>query len=97
MNTKIISALVIIAAMATVIPAFMVPANAQFSAFNTNNNASQTSTQSNTATATGGAGGTGIFGSANGGSASVDQENTATQQAAQSGAFGTSSNTNSGD
>jgi hypothetical protein len=74
-----------------VIPAFMVPANAQL--FNTNNNASQSSSQSNTATATGGAGGVGIFGNANGGRASVDQENEASQQAAQSGAFGTSTNT----
>jgi hypothetical protein len=92
MNTKSISAIVIIAAMVAVIPAFMVPANAQFSAFNTNNNATQSSTQSQTGTATGGAGGVGIFGSANGGSASVDQDQTSCQQAAQSGAFGTSNN-----
>ena len=64
--------------------------------FNTNNSASQSSTQ--TGTATGGAGGPGgisiLGGNANGGaggSASVSQG--VCQQIAQSGAFGTSTNT----
>jgi hypothetical protein len=91
MNTKSISAIVVLAAMVAVIPAFMVPANAQL--FNTDNSASQSATQSNDATATGGAGGFAFGGSANGGNADIDQENEATQQAAQSGAFGSSSNT----
>jgi hypothetical protein len=71
-------------------------AAAQLSLFNTNNAASQSSTQ--TGSATGGAGGNGgvsVFGgSANGGrggDASVDQG--VCQQIAQSGAFGSSSNT----
>ena len=70
-------------------------AAAQLSLFNTNNTGTQSSTQ--TGTATGGAGGDGgftVFGSANGGpggDASVDQSTA--QQAAQSGAFGSSSNT----
>jgi hypothetical protein len=59
--------------------------------FDTSSSASQTSTE--TGTATGGAGGPGgFFGSGGpGGSASVDQG--VCQQAAQSGAFGSSSNT----
>jgi hypothetical protein len=62
--------------------------------FDTSNSASQTSSQ--TGTATGGAGGTGgvsVFGNANGGrggDASVDQG--VCQQIAQSGAFGSSTN-----
>ena len=62
--------------------------------FNTNNSASQSSTQ--TGTATGGAGGPGgFFGNGgNGGSASVDQG--ICQQIAQSGAFGSSSNSITG-
>ena len=63
--------------------------------FSTSNGASQSSTETGTATGgAGGAGGIGVFGSANGGaggSASVDQG--VCQQAAQSGAFGKSSNT----
>ena len=73
-------------------------AAAQLSLFNTNNGASQSSTQTGTATGgAGGAGGIGIFGSANGGaggSASVDQG--VCQQIAQSGAFGSSSNSITG-
>jgi hypothetical protein len=91
MNTKSISAIVVIAAMVAVIPAFMVPANAQF---NTNNAASQSSSQSQNATNTGGAGGVAVLGgSANGGSASSFQAQNSCQQAAQSGAFGSSNNT----
>ena len=63
--------------------------------FNTDNSASQSSTETGTAAGgAGGAGGIGVFGSANGGaggSASVDQG--VCQQIAQSGAFGSSSNT----
>jgi hypothetical protein len=63
--------------------------------FDTSNTSTQSSTQTGTATGgAGGAGGIGVFGSANGGrggDASVDQG--VCQQAAQSGAFGSSSNT----
>ena len=63
--------------------------------FNTNNGASQSSTQTGTAAGgAGGAGGISVGGSANGGpggSASVSQG--VCQQIAQSGAFGSSSNT----
>jgi hypothetical protein len=69
-------------------------AAAQLSLFNTNNAASQSSTQTGTATGgAGGNGGVGIGGSANGGrggDASVDQG--VCQQIAQSGAFGSSTN-----
>ena len=51
--------------------------------FDTSNTATQSITETNTATATGG----------DGGDVSISQSNTASQQAAQSGAFGTSSNT----
>jgi hypothetical protein len=60
----------------------------QNNAFNTDNSASQTASQ--TGTATGGNGGIAVFGDANGGDATVDQA--ICQQAAQSGAFGTSTN-----
>jgi hypothetical protein len=70
-------------------------AAAQLSLFNTNNAASQSSTQTGSATGgNGGPGGVSIGGSANGGrggDASVDQG--VCQQIAQSGAFGSSSNT----
>ena len=71
-------------------------AAAQISLFNTNNTGTQTATQTGTATGgNGGAGGLSILGgSANGGrggDASVSQF--ASQQLAQSGAFGSSSNT----
>jgi hypothetical protein len=96
MNTKIISAIVIIAAMVAVIPAFMVPANAQF---NTNNSiGDKTVTQTQTANANGGTGGNGgvsVGGSANGGSANggtITQSQGFCEQNAQSGAFGSSSN-----
>jgi hypothetical protein len=69
-------------------PRLMTP-TPQNNAFNTDNSASQTASQ--TGTATGGDGGFSIGGSANGGSATVDQS--ICQQAAQSGAFGTSNNT----
>ena len=64
--------------------------------FDTSNTSTQTATQSGTSTGgAGGAGGVSVFGGdANGGaggSASVDQFSS--QQAAQSGAFGTSTNT----
>jgi hypothetical protein len=66
--------------------------------FDTSNSASQSSSQTGTATGgAGGAGGVSVFGSANGapgGSASVDQG--VCQQIAQSGAFGSSSNTITG-
>jgi hypothetical protein len=66
--------------------------------FNTSNSASQSSTQTGTAAGgAGGAGGIGVFGSANGGaggSASVSQG--VCQQIAQSGAFGSSSNSITG-
>ena len=63
--------------------------------FDTTNSATQSSTQTGTATGgAGGAGGFSVLGSANGGlggDASVSQFSS--QQAAQSGAFGTSTNT----
>jgi hypothetical protein len=99
MNTKIISALVIIAAMATVIPAFMVPANAQFSAFNTNNSiGDKTVTQTQVGVGgAGGAGGLAFGGSANGGNGGdVTQSQGFCEQNAQSGAFGSSINTDTG-
>jgi hypothetical protein len=63
--------------------------------FDTSNSATQTATQAGTATGgAGGAGGVSVGGSANGGaggSATVSQSTS--QQIAQSGAFGTSTNT----
>jgi hypothetical protein len=85
-----ITALVIVAATAI---GFLTTQSAA-AQFNTGNSASQSSTQTGTATGgAGGAGGTSVFGDANGadgGEASLEQG--ACQQAAQSGAFGSSSN-----
>jgi hypothetical protein len=71
-----------------------VPTPGTTTGFNTNNAASQSATQTGTATGgNGGAGGISVFGSANGGNggdADVDQG--ICQQIAQSGAFGSSSN-----
>jgi hypothetical protein len=95
-----ITALVVVAATAIGFYGFVATQSAaaqliavpspQNNAFNTDNTATQSATQ--TGTAAGGAGGPGgFFGNGgNGGSASVDQG--ICQQAAQSGAFGTSSN-----
>jgi hypothetical protein len=86
-----ISAVVIVAATAMGFFGFIATTQsaAAQSFFNTNNSASQSATQ--TGTATGGPGGVAVGGSANGGDASVQQS--ICQQAAQSGAFGSSSNT----
>jgi hypothetical protein len=87
-----ITALAIVAATAI---GFVSTQSAAAQLFNTNNGASQSSTQTGTATGgAGGAGGVSVFGSSNGGrggDASVDQG--VCQQIAQSGAFGSSSNT----
>jgi hypothetical protein len=83
-----ITALVIVAATAI----GFVSTQSAAAQFNTSNSASQSANQNGTAT--GGAGGISVFGSANGGSATVDQA--ICQQVAQSGAFGSSSNSISG-
>jgi hypothetical protein len=97
MNKTLLSITALVVSVVTTIIAigFLAPQSAA-AQFSTNNSASQSSTQ--TATATGGAGGAGSVspgpsGSANGGpggSASITQS--VCQQAAQSGAFGSSSN-----
>jgi hypothetical protein len=69
-----------------------VPTPGPTTGFNTNNSASQSASQ--TGAATGGNGGIAVGGSANGGDARVDQA--ICQQAAQSGAFGSSTNSISG-
>jgi hypothetical protein len=85
-----ITALVIVAATAI---GFLTTQSAA-AQFNTGNSASQSGSQTGTATGgAGGAGGTSVFGDANGGaggSASIEQG--ICQQTAQSGAFGSSSN-----
>ena len=81
-----ITALVIVAATAI---GFVSTQSAAAQFFNTNNNATQSATQ--TGTATGGAGGSGGLSGGAGGSATVNQA--ICQQAAQSGAFGSSNNT----
>ena len=87
-----ITALAIVAATAI---GFVSTQSAAAQLFNTNNGASQSSTQTGTAAGgVGGVGGVSVFGNANGGrggDASVDQG--VCQQIAQSGAFGSSSNT----
>jgi hypothetical protein len=101
-TSLVVTALAIVAATAigfvstqSVAAQVMIPPPPLITAFNTNNDASQSATQTGTAAGgAGGAGGVSIFNSANGGaggSASVSQF--AGQQAAQSGAFGTSNNT----
>jgi hypothetical protein len=82
-TTLAMTALVLVAAATTAI-GFLATQSAA-AQFDTSNTSTQSSTQ--TGTATGGAGGSG----GSGGSASVSQNTV--QQAAQSGAFGSSSNT----
>jgi hypothetical protein len=104
MNTKIISAIVIMAAMTAVAPVLIGSAYAQF--FNTNNFiGDKTVTQTQTGTGgnggNGGAGGLTIFGGdANGGNGGnggdVKQSQGFCEQNAQSGAFGTSTNIDTG-
>ena len=90
-----ITALAIVAATAI---GFVSTQSAAAQLFNTNNGASQSSTQTGTAAGgVGGVGGVSVFGNANGGRGgdpSVDQG--VCQQIAQSGAFGSSSNSITG-
>jgi hypothetical protein len=85
-------ALVVVLAAAIGFYTLIAPQSAAAQLFNTNNSASQSGTE--TGTATGGTGGSLdlciFFCNAHGGDASVSQ--TICQQAAQSGAFGSSSN-----
>jgi hypothetical protein len=94
-TTLAITVLAIVAGTAMGLYGFVTTQSAA-ALFDTTNDASQTATQTGTAAGgAGGAGGVSVFGGdANGGpggSASVDQFSS--QQAAQSGAFGTSTNT----
>jgi hypothetical protein len=97
MNMKsIVTAIVIIAATVAVIPAFMVPANAQFNTNNTIGSKTVNQAQFGVGGA-GGAGGVGIFGSADGGNGGdVKQSQGFCEQNAQSGAGGFSINTDTG-
>ena len=92
-TSLVVTALAIVAAATAI--GLVTTQSAAAQLFNTNNSASQTATQTGTATGgAGGAGGISVGGSANGGpggSASVSQG--VCQQIAQSGAFGSSSNT----
>jgi hypothetical protein len=86
--TRTSLAIVALAIVAATAIGFVSTQSAAAQFFNTDNSATQSADQ--TGTATGGNGGVGIFGNANGGDATVDQA--ICQQAAQSGAFGTSTN-----
>jgi hypothetical protein len=92
-TTLAITVLAIVAATAMGLYGFVATQSAA-AQFDTDNSASQSGTQTGTATGgDGGAGGTSVFNTANGGAggAAIVGQSIA-QQAAQTGAFGTSSN-----